>query len=177
MLYFFCSSWLAFFWSALCCFWRGKSTSTRTRFFFAYSENSGLEKTSLLSLIHQPHQSEPVKSSMTSLFSALALAWALERSVIHCRSSAPALKRAKAATSPNASFFIIYLSFYSRRKLDAGEFTLFNPHFFARDYGGHSFAFERPAVKRAVQRFACSSAFVKHPIAVWIQDRHIAVGT
>src|SRR5262245_61160627 len=31
--------------------------------------------------MHQPHQSEPVKSSNTSLFSALALAWAWGRSV------------------------------------------------------------------------------------------------
>src|SRR6266571_901188 len=106
MLYFSCNDSLAFFNSLVCCFARGKSTSTATRFFLAYSANSGLEKTSLFNLIHQPHQSDPVKSSIMSLFSALALACALGRSLSHCTSSAPACSSAQHATNPTAILFI-----------------------------------------------------------------------
>src|SRR6266852_3889044 len=108
MLYFSFKDSLAFFNSLVCCFARGKSTSTATRFFLANSANSGLEKTSLFNLMHQPHQSDPVKSSIISLFSALALACALGRSVSHCTSSAPACSSAQHATNPIAIFFILF---------------------------------------------------------------------
>src|SRR5438034_10948221 len=65
--------------------------------------------------MHQPHQSEPVKSSMTSLFSFLAWACAFGRSVNHCNSSAPACSSAQHAMSPILIFFIISYYFVEFR--------------------------------------------------------------
>src|SRR5207249_5387984 len=120
---------LAFFWSALSSFLVGKSTSTRTRFFLAYSVNSDLEKTSLLSLTQKPHQSEPVKSSKTSFFSSLALACALGRSVTHCSSSAPACSSAQLANNPTAIFFMFPLVFSPRIRRWRDHFVQPTPSF------------------------------------------------
>src|SRR5262249_37828127 len=65
----------------LCGLLRGKSTSTSTKFAAAYWANSGVVNTSLSSLMHHGHQSEPVKSISTSLFSAFACASAFGRSM------------------------------------------------------------------------------------------------
>ena len=43
--------------------------------------NPSLSNTSPLSFLHQPHQSEPVKSTSSSFFSALAFALAAAKSV------------------------------------------------------------------------------------------------
>src|SRR4051812_806901 len=67
--------------SALNTLRRGKSTSSITRLALAKAANSGLSNTSLFNLMHQPHQSEPVKSMSTSLFSDLAWLSAALKSV------------------------------------------------------------------------------------------------
>src|SRR5438093_8835045 len=79
---------LAFFCASLSGFLRGKSTSTSTRFLVANFWNSDVSSASFLNLMHQPHQSDPVKSINTSLCSAFALACALDRSVNHSVSAA-----------------------------------------------------------------------------------------
>src|SRR5262249_31002534 len=58
--------------------WWGKSTSTRTTFFFAQLVNCGVLKTSFWRILQNPHQSEPVKSRSRYFFSVLAVstAWA-----------------------------------------------------------------------------------------------------
>src|SRR6266508_5995722 len=131
ILYFFCKASFAFFCSALNFFLRGKSTSTSTRFFFAYSANSALEKTSLWSLMHQPHQSEPVKSRSTIFFSSLALACALGRSVNHSAAVALTPRRATTASKPIANFFIVvnflFCCFGAVEILDGCQLALFNP--------------------------------------------------
>src|SRR6266481_4423318 len=62
--------------------------------------------------MHQPHQSEPVKSSMTSLFSDLAFSTALGTSVNHCSSSAPAFISARPAHKLTSIFFIQSLNLF-----------------------------------------------------------------
>src|ERR1051326_5584711 len=92
---------LAFLTSSRCFFWRGKSTSTSTRFFLANSRKASEERTFLRRALQGGHQSEPLKSISTSLFSFLAWAWALGRSVSQSDSSAPA--RSNAQTAINRS--------------------------------------------------------------------------
>src|ERR1043166_6222263 len=174
ILYLAANSSLAFFNSAVCFLPCGKSSSTRTRFFFAYSVNSGLEKTSLCNLMHQPHQSEPVKSSITSFFSALALATAFGTSVIHVNSSAVACNSIRPPTNPIIVFFIIFLRF-GVPSLDARQFNLFRPDLFPASDRANRLPFQRPAVKRAVERFASFPAFVKYPGALRIKYRHIGI--
>src|SRR5206468_4470977 len=115
---------LAFCCSSDSCLRRGKSTSTSTRFFFAYSENSGLEKTSEFNLMHHPHQSEPVKSSITSFFSALACACAFGTSVSHFNSSPRACNSVRPVNNPTASAFISFFIF-SYGLLDDHGFSFF----------------------------------------------------
>src|SRR4030066_2565662 len=57
----------------------GKSSITRTKLFFAYSSNSFCWNTSALSLLHQIHQSLPVKLTSTALFSFFACSTAFSR--------------------------------------------------------------------------------------------------
>src|SRR5262245_42975128 len=99
ILYLSASTWFCFFCASLSFFLCGKSTSTGTKFALAYSANSGVEKTSLFSLMHQPHQSEPVKSSITSFFSVLALACAAAASVIQWTSPALTVETTQEASN------------------------------------------------------------------------------
>ena len=80
--------------------------------FFAYSANSGFENTSLFSLMHQPHQSEPVKSSMTSFFSVLAWAWALGKSVCHVEFRRICLRERQHGAEGDDDFFHVCLLCY-----------------------------------------------------------------
>src|SRR5437588_9564690 len=72
-------------------FVRGKSSSSKTRFLLAYSWNSGFEKTSLSSMMHQPHQSEPVKSIKSNFCLVLASSWAWAKLVSQPLFAAPEL--------------------------------------------------------------------------------------
>src|ERR1700745_1598689 len=75
----------------------GKSTFTRTRFFAAKSKNCEPSKTSLSILMHQGHQSEPVKSSRIYLCSCAACLDAAAKSV--CQVSSVARKDVEAEIS------------------------------------------------------------------------------
>src|SRR5438105_4351745 len=85
--------------------------------------------------MHHPHQSDPVKSSITSLFSFLAWACALAKSVVHCSSAAPACSSAQHANTPVRIFFIIVFNcclvrrrpifFVQRALLPTGSAALF----------------------------------------------------
>src|SRR5437016_5789059 len=99
----------AFFNSALCFSISflvfGKSTSTRTKLAFAKVANSSDENTFFFSALQGGHQSEPVKSIRTSLFSVLAWLLALAKSVSHSTSAALAAHRLNTAIRLNAIFF------------------------------------------------------------------------
>src|ERR1035437_9452901 len=74
------------FWSfnfLLCFFSCGKSTKTQTMFALAKVLKSTLLKTSLSSFMHQPHQSEPLKSSSMYRLDLLAFVDAFAKSVSH----------------------------------------------------------------------------------------------
>src|SRR5215831_14342383 len=106
---FFDSAWLAFLSSSVCCLRRGKSTSTSTRLSFAKSRNALELRTLLRRALHGGHQSEPLKSIKTNFFSALAWAWALEKSVSQFPSSALTCQTNQHESKHNAAFFIIDL--------------------------------------------------------------------
>src|SRR6476660_1976077 len=74
-------------------FLRGKSSSTRTRLSCAKFLNSCCEKMSLSSLMHHPHQSDPVKLRNRSLWFVLASSCALFQSC--CQSDSARAKAAK----------------------------------------------------------------------------------
>src|SRR5690349_7460029 len=85
------------------------------RLALANSANSGLSKTSTLSFMHQPHQSEPVKSSMTNLCSCRALFSAVGRSSSHSSDLPTEGTIVAIATRRIAAFFmdlpIVYAGF------------------------------------------------------------------
>src|SRR4051812_13922349 len=161
-LYLASSSSLAFFNSGLSFLVCGKSTSTSTRCFLAYSANSGFENTSLCNLMHQPHQSEPVKSSMTSFFSSLAWATALGTSVSQVSSSALTRERARPANNTIMIFFIV-VCVLSCRGLDAGKLGLFTSYGPAANNCRDRLALQRPPVEGTVLRLAPRGGFVKYP--------------
>ena len=80
MPYFCCAARFFVFTSSDCGFLFGKSSSTSTNFLVAASK-AGRSKTSFFSLMHQPHQSLPVKSTRMSFFSLAATFLASSRSV------------------------------------------------------------------------------------------------
>ena len=60
----------------------GKSSFTRTNDLAAAVRNSACSKTSLSNRMHQPHQSDPVKSTKRSFLASLAATTAWSKSVI-----------------------------------------------------------------------------------------------
>src|SRR5262245_63901889 len=81
-------------------FLRGKSSSTSTRLSCAKSLNFGCEKMSLSSLMHHPHQSDPVKLRKRSLWFAFASSCALVQSCSQSDSArAKAVKKSETAAA------------------------------------------------------------------------------
>src|SRR5260370_38565408 len=80
-----------------------------TKLTLANSENSGWSKISLFNRLHQMHQSEPAKSSITNLFSALALAIATLISVNHSTSGAKMGCGARANPRRTGSQLLIFI--------------------------------------------------------------------
>src|SRR5271166_2759668 len=109
--------------------------------------------------MHQPHQSEPVKSSSTILFSDFAVSSAFGNSVCHGNLTAGAsvvagdslgeqpLKNAKARD--NVTMVICFIN-----NLDRHRGGLFTFNFLSADNRRHRPAFELPAKERAVLGFA-----------------------
>src|SRR5213594_52080 len=106
---------LAFFMALVMGFFFGNSISRRTRFWAAKVSNSGLENTSFFSLMHQPHQSEPVKLTRMTLLSLRAAAWASFMSVSQLAAVAPcASARANRIEEVIFSFIVRVLSTRAR---------------------------------------------------------------
>lgn len=85
---------------------RGKSISTRTYLSLTPFLKASWEKTSLLSFMHQLHQSDPVKSTSRVLCSAAAFFLAAVKSVIH--PSPAAKEHAVVSASAMAANFVVF---------------------------------------------------------------------
>ncbi len=91
-------------------------------------------KTSSTNLMHQPHQSDPVKSTSRSLFSAAAFCLAASKSVIHSSPAAVEIDTVSASNRlASIVFFMImecrYSSsiFFSEMNVKYGEFVRWCP--------------------------------------------------
>src|SRR6058998_96270 len=118
--------------------------------------------------MQKPHQSDPVKLINTDFFSALAEDSALDMSVSHDNSAAQASQRAAPAMMMQRSLFMRLTWCFRLRFSVATQPRHFNrqtsvsPSDFSSDNRRHRFAFERPAIERAVGRFAGRAVFVEH---------------
>src|SRR5258706_16024912 len=97
--------------------------------------------------MHQPHQSEPVKSINTSLFSFFASACASGRLKNHFASAAlivSAIETSKTATILRIITFLYRICAYHTK-----QFRL-APHNISADDRQHGLSFERPAIEWSI---------------------------
>src|SRR5581483_957124 len=124
--------------------------------------------------MHGWHQSEPLNSSTTSLCSVLAR-WI---SAARFTGGASDTFNGPPCRQPGTSSAIIaarkksrFTKTSSHRRLRLSGFNPFSSHD-GRDRG----ALERPAVKRAVRRFAAGFLPLEFPFPIQVDDRDVRIG-
>src|SRR5580658_7055109 len=98
--------------------------------------------------MHHGHQSETVKSITTILFSDLAFANALGKSVPQFKSAACVWNQTQPIAVATSNFFMVFNMVNGFCKLDRNGFRLFRPDRFSIHEGRHGPAFELPAGER-----------------------------